>query len=161
MRKKIILRGSTALLVVVVLVVLCSPGCVSREELQSSQKKNKELSQRVAKLEKQLEYYRDASQRYSQEVAELESRLEQTKERLRQATAQTQRTTGSDLAVTTSTDDGTAGSVYEVVEGDSLWDIAEKQLGNGLRYKDLLALNPHIRNEDSLAVGVRLNLPSN
>jgi len=160
MRQRIILRGSIAFIVVAALVILCSPGCVSQEELQSAQKENQKLSRRVAELEKQVDYYKNASQLYSQQVAKLESQLVQTRERLRQATAQSQQTTGSALVVTTTSEAKTSGSVYTVVNGDCLWDIAEDQLGNGVRYKEILALNPNITNEDSLAVGARLNLPS-
>jgi len=158
MRKKIILRGSMALLVVVVLILLCSPGCVSQEELQLSQKQNRELSERVTRLEKQLEYYKNSTQVYAQRTAELENQLQQARQRLRISTTQSQQTSGP--VSTTSTEAGAGPSTYEVAQGDSLWKIAEEQLGNGLRYKDILALNPSIKKENRLTVGARLNLPS-
>jgi len=49
---------------------------------------------------------------------------------------------------------------YTVQQGDSLWQIAAKQLGNGSRYEEIVELNANIlENEDSLAVGMCLKLP--
>ena len=50
-------------------------------------------------------------------------------------------------------------SVYLVVKGDTLWSIARKQLGSGARYKEVLALNPHISEQKPLTIGTRLTLP--
>lgn len=52
-----------------------------------------------------------------------------------------------------------SGPVYVVVEGDSLWSIAKKKLGSGDRYKEILALNPHIKKNEPLAIGTKLLLP--
>ena len=49
---------------------------------------------------------------------------------------------------------------YIVREGDTLWNIAAEQLGNGSRYKEITKLNPDvIKNENELTIGMRLNLP--
>lgn len=51
-------------------------------------------------------------------------------------------------------------SSYIVQQGDSLWQIAAKQLGDGSRYQEIVELNTDIlENEDSLAVGMCLKLP--
>jgi nucleoid-associated protein YgaU len=50
-------------------------------------------------------------------------------------------------------------SVYLVVQGDTLWSIAKKQLGSGARYKEILALNPTVSANKSLAIGTKLTLP--
>jgi nucleoid-associated protein YgaU len=53
------------------------------------------------------------------------------------------------------------GRWYVVQEGDSLWEIAAKQLGNGSRYKEIVKLNAGIlNNEDDIAVGMRLKMPT-
>ncbi len=50
---------------------------------------------------------------------------------------------------------------YTVREGDSLWQIASEQLGNGNRYGEIAKLNADILNsEDNLAVGMRLKMPA-
>ena len=49
---------------------------------------------------------------------------------------------------------------YTVEEDDNLWYIAEKFLGNGARYKEIVKLNSGIiRDENNLTVGMRLRLP--
>ncbi|MBP8305410.1 MAG: LysM peptidoglycan-binding domain-containing protein [Phycisphaerae bacterium] len=50
--------------------------------------------------------------------------------------------------------------VYTIQEGDSLWSIAEAQLGQGTRYKEILKLNAGtLREEDVLEPGAALKLP--
>jgi nucleoid-associated protein YgaU len=49
---------------------------------------------------------------------------------------------------------------YVVKDGDSLWKIAEKCLGDGDRFKEIEALNSdELENSDDLSVGMRLKLP--
>ncbi len=54
-----------------------------------------------------------------------------------------------------------SGSVYIVREGDSLWEIAAQQLGDGNRYKEIAKLNSDVLgSEDTLDVGMKLKLPA-
>jgi nucleoid-associated protein YgaU len=47
-----------------------------------------------------------------------------------------------------------------VREGDSLWQIAAKQLGNGNRYVEIIKLNTDIlEDEDNVPVGISLKIP--
>jgi nucleoid-associated protein YgaU len=150
MRRTAILRAVLGLLVVTTLcVIICAPGCNNQEELQSFQRQNQLLKQRVEELENRLQSSQERNHQYEQRVAELRNEL-------RQAMAQSEQPAGSVSTATTTTET----TIYEVVEGDSLWKIAEEQLGDGLHYKEILALNPRITKQDSLAVGTRLNLPS-
>ncbi len=51
--------------------------------------------------------------------------------------------------------------LYAVQEGDSLWSISATLLGDGRRYKEISKLNSGIlKNEDELAVGMRLKIPA-
>lgn len=53
------------------------------------------------------------------------------------------------------------GRWYIVREGDSLWNIADKQLGNGSRYIEITKLNSDIiYNEDNIPAGIRLRMPA-
>ncbi|MHC4425872.1 MAG: LysM peptidoglycan-binding domain-containing protein [Planctomycetota bacterium] len=50
---------------------------------------------------------------------------------------------------------------YVVRDADNLWRIAASQLGDGSRYKEISKLNAGIlEDEDTLAVGMRLRMPS-
>jgi len=49
---------------------------------------------------------------------------------------------------------------YIVRAGDTLWNIAAGQLGNGSRYKEISNLNADVlKNENDLTIGMRLSLP--
>ncbi|MBW8001165.1 MAG: LysM peptidoglycan-binding domain-containing protein [Planctomycetes bacterium] len=53
-----------------------------------------------------------------------------------------------------------ASGTYIVKPGDSLWTIADDQLGDGDRYSDIFQMNTNImQDEDTLVVGMRLKLP--
>jgi nucleoid-associated protein YgaU len=48
-----------------------------------------------------------------------------------------------------------------VAEGDSLWKIAERQLGDGSRYGEIARLNADVlRDEDNIFEGMRLKIPA-
>ncbi|MFH1614914.1 MAG: LysM peptidoglycan-binding domain-containing protein [Planctomycetota bacterium] len=50
---------------------------------------------------------------------------------------------------------------YTVREGDSLWQIAQSQLNDGSRYREIVELNKNmIDDEDTLKVGMILKLPA-
>ena len=55
--------------------------------------------------------------------------------------------------------DAPAGKQYVVKEGDSLWQIAANQLGDGSRYKEIAKLNA-LADENSLPIGTQLKLPA-
>jgi LysM repeat protein len=50
--------------------------------------------------------------------------------------------------------------LYAIKSGDSLWSIAQKQLGNGSRFKEILKLNPRISAKGNLVVGSKLKMPA-
>lgn len=51
-------------------------------------------------------------------------------------------------------------SVYIIAKGDTLWNIAQRQLGKGSRYKEILALNPQLSENAPLKIGTTINLPA-
>ncbi len=62
---------------------------------------------------------------------------------------------------------GTAGAAsttrtidYTIKDGDSFWKIAQEQLGDGLRYTEILKLNPGISENQSLTIGMKVKIPA-
>jgi len=55
---------------------------------------------------------------------------------------------------------GTATREYTVQQDDSLWKIAEKELGNGIRYKEIIHLNEGVNENTTLHKGMKLKLPA-
>ncbi|UCF14368.1 MAG: LysM peptidoglycan-binding domain-containing protein [Phycisphaerales bacterium] len=51
---------------------------------------------------------------------------------------------------------------YVVKDGDYLWKVAEKQLGDPIRYKEIVKLNPGVLKDENttLQIGMSLNLPT-
>ncbi len=62
----------------------------------------------------------------------------------------------SNLFERADTDD--RAKVYVVQEGESLWSIAEKTLGEGKRYREIIALN-NISDPDNVPAGKKLKIP--
>lgn len=51
--------------------------------------------------------------------------------------------------------------IYTVKENDSLWKIAQRELGNGSRYTEIIKLNTkYLENSDNLKLGMKLVLPA-
>lgn len=49
---------------------------------------------------------------------------------------------------------------YTVRNGDSLWKIAANELGNGIRFEEILELNPPMTKDSKLNIGTKLKLPA-
>lgn len=63
----------------------------------------------------------------------------------------------SNLFEPTASDKG--DKYYVVQEGESLWSIAQKTLGDGKRYKDIMAINRNIKDPDDVKAGMNLKIP--
>src|SRR5258707_10513082 len=51
-------------------------------------------------------------------------------------------------------------NVLTVKPGDSLWKLAQQNLGKGLRWRDLLAVNPGIVDANHIVAGSQIYLPA-
>ena len=51
-------------------------------------------------------------------------------------------------------------NVVTVEPGDSLWKLAQKNLGKGLRWQELLSINPGLRDPNLIAVGSQIYVPA-
>ena len=149
------MKRLTVWMTVAGIIALNTAGCDAskEEELQFFRKQNQQLTQRVAELEDQLESVRKTNQRLTRSVAELEDQLRQAEAVVPAAQTET-------LPSTADPQPSAAESFYTVVEGDSLWNIAEAQLGDGNRYTEILTLNPRIEEDQPLFVGTKLKLPT-
>jgi hypothetical protein len=54
----------------------------------------------------------------------------------------------------------TANGSYLVERGDNLWTLAERQLGSGARFTEIVRLNPGITNPDLIYVGQTIRMPA-
>ena len=54
------------------------------------------------------------------------------------------------------------GRQYVVQDGDSLWQLATRQLGDPIRYKEIVKLNPDVLKDENttLKIGMSLSLPA-
>jgi nucleoid-associated protein YgaU len=56
-------------------------------------------------------------------------------------------------------DSDTSVRFYVVQEGESLWGIAQKTLGEGKRYQEILKINGTIKDPDDVRAGMNLKIP--
>lgn len=120
--------------------VVALTGCGNQNKLETVQRENQALTERVAELEEEL---RLTEEHISAQAAA--------------------RTPQAPMPAVTPTPQGQAHvsvTEYTVAAGDNLWEIARKKLGNGNRYKEILALNPQIDPNRPLAIGTKLKLPA-
>jgi len=66
---------------------------------------------------------------------------------------------GASLSTSRSTSKPATSHSYTVKRHDTLWSIAEKQLGDPLRYTEIATLNPYIGPSHEIHVGLKLLLP--
>jgi nucleoid-associated protein YgaU len=127
---------STTVILLIVIAILSAAGCDCPKRVRILQEQNEMLSAQVADLENQLA---QADARAADAVSQP----------IPQQQIQSQPQTPPQ-----------AESVYVVVKGDTLWGIAQKQLGKGSRYEEILALNPQIQKNQPLTIGMTLKLPA-
>ncbi len=73
------------------------------------------------------------------------------------------KTSATHTTDTTSTSRATtaaASRIYTVQRHDTLWSVAQHQLGDPLRYTEIAALNPHLGPSHEIHVGQTLRLPA-
>lgn len=110
-------------------VALSIAGCGPSKQVQSLQEQNNLLTQQVAELEYQLEQ------------------------------AHRNTFTAAPTAAAPQPQPARTESVYTVAAGDTLWSIAQRQLGSGQRYREILELNPQLSGGTLLTVGTKITLP--
>lgn len=158
---------------------------MTKSKLDQKQAMIVELESKVKQMQTELETSKTESeetiQKGAEEIARLQKALTQFKSVMRDITADYNQTkkdlaafqsggqsestaltespsAAADTSTKTLTDIKTVD--YIVKEGDSLWKIAENELDNGLRYKEILELNPNTSENQPLPVGMKLKIPA-
>jgi len=140
--------------------------------MEQSQKSATESEAAIQKATMERDRSRSDLSRSQSQVSQLSTELMRFKAELAKAQAQINPLTAPPVSIeaaepastpqpaaTTATPTGPTAE-YVIKDGDSLWKIAEQQLGNGMRYKEILRLNPNITEKQTLVVGSKLKLPS-
>jgi len=95
-------------------------------------------------------------------LIQINAKLREMKSQIPESSATSPETTEPVVVITTP--DKTASTTptvdYTIKEGDSFWKIAEEQLGDGLRYTEILKLNPDISENQTLTVGMKVKIPA-
>lgn len=142
---------------------------VITELMAQSQKSKAESEETIRKASAEIGRSKTDLSRSQTQVSQLNTELMRVKAELARAQNQIQSLTVPpaqvEAAEPTSQPAATAApsgpvTEYTIKDGDSLWKIAEQQLGNGMRYKEILLLNPNITEKQTLVVGSKLKLPS-
>ena len=120
------------------------------------------LSSKLEEVQNQLTQSQDYKQKYEDmqlENMQLQEKLDgkDTKTTGNSDTADTKKDTKKDTkADTASTSSGT--KEYTVQKGDTMWTIAQSQLGNGAEYQKILDANG-LKESDTLAPGTVIKIP--
>jgi nucleoid-associated protein YgaU len=126
-------------------------------DLQSRMQKSEMVSQeKIQKADTEI-------MRLNSELILVKTELEQVKSKGTEAvTTSPQEDTGVKVTAAGAVDNinSTATTEYTVKEGDSLWEIAASQLGDGNRYKEIIKLNPNVSAGKNLAIGTKLKIPT-
>lgn len=131
-------------------------------QMQTSKAESEEIIQRAAakisRNEKELVRAKNLLIRTDAELKKVRAELRKINGSATPALG----TTEPEVVITTPT--ATASTMrtvdYTIKDGDSFWKIAQEQLGDGLRYKDILKLNSDISENQTLTVGTKIKIPA-
>jgi nucleoid-associated protein YgaU len=146
-------------------------------EIQKSKAESEEVIQKasaeMAKLRAELMRANSAATQYKNDLTRAAMEIDRLKTMPQgsdeaQAAPESVKTQVSPGAVSTSPAAAPAASPagkiptveYVIKEGDSFWVIAANQLGSGIRYKEILALNPQYKEDSTLVVGSKIKIPA-
>jgi len=146
---------------------------ISKPTIDKGQTERDQLltQMQMAKAESEETIQRAATKiaRNENELARVKNLLIRTDAELKKVRAELQGiktpmqgTTAPEVVITTPTaTTSTSPTVdYTIKDGDSFWKIALEQLGDGLRYTEILKLNPDIPENQSLTIGMKIKIPA-
>ena len=138
------------------------------EQLKTDQSQSedqlKTASVKLSRMEAELTKSRNDAMRKDTELLRTQTQLMRTKKVLNQALGKEQEPTDTSRTSTTGTATPSTSSAgareYTIKDGDSLWKIAANELDNGIRYKEILDLNPQMDENSKLVVGTKIQIPA-
>lgn len=141
----------------------------STEKLQMMSADNAKLSTENKRINSELTRYRTEYVRASADLAQISAEMKQLKENILPQSGSVDQTASAQPAGAEADSASAqpapakvvvAAGEYVVKDGDNLWNIASEQLGSGVRYKEIIAVNPGITEKTTLAVGSKIKLPA-
>ena len=121
----------------------------------------KAVNTKLSRLEGELTRSRNDVMRKNDEMNRAQIELGRMKKVLDQALKGQGTTTAAQPSRTTTPTISTAGAKeYTIKDGDSLWKIAANELGNGIRYEEILKLNPGMTKDSRLTIGDKIKIPA-
>jgi nucleoid-associated protein YgaU len=138
-------------------------------EMETSKAKSEETIQKadteIARNKNELRRTKSMLTQLTAQLANAKSELKTLKSQLSDTPATSPETAEPVVVITTpgSTDKATSTTNtvdYTIEDGDSFWKIAQEQLGDGNRYKEILELNPDISENQTLVIGTIIKIPT-
>jgi LysM repeat protein len=157
-------------IIVLVIIAIVGLGAGAAIGIMITNSKSKAaIADMQSKMQQSEASAQDRIRNYGIIVNQLSKELQQAKieiETLKQAAPAAEEAviaTGENEKTAAGPAEGTASEntrLYTIKSGDSLWIIAQKQLGNGSRFEEILKLNPNISANSNLAIGTKLTIPA-
>ena len=136
-------------------------------EKAESEEAIQEAATKIARTENELKRMNDMNKQIIMKLGLAQTELDKLKSQTTVPAAATPDSTEPEVVITTPTPGATgrtappAGTTdYIVEDGDSFWKIAQEQLGDGTRYKEILELNPGFSEDQALIIGKTIKIPA-
>jgi LysM repeat protein len=143
---------------------------ISKPKIDKQKEEIERIKRAKVQSEEAIKRATEKIVRYEKEIARTENVLKETMAELAKASQQLTTMTSpvsesSEPVVVITTQSDRLGTEmptvdYTVKEGDSLWKIAQEQLGNGDRYKEILRVNPGLSEDQTLDIGTKIKIPT-
>ena len=140
------------------------------EQLQMVNADKARLTTELARANTELNRFKTEYVRAGTELARVSAELKMLKESILSQTevveavavtpAAAAAPATSSASSTTAAKTPVVAGEYTIKDGDNLWKIAAAELGSGVRYKEIIAVNPGIDEKTTLAVGSKIKLPA-
>lgn len=134
----------------------------SKADKAASEEVIRKASTEIARYKNELSRTKSALTQTVTQLANVKAKLEKMRSETEPVTVAAQSISKTSSQETTAIKSALpVGTVeYTVKEGDSLWNIAQNELGNGIRFKEIIELNPGLSENTVLQTGMKLKIPA-